>query len=182
MEQKQRDTVTGWIRENHKGLPEDIINTIITFYLLSEVDVIFDRFDPNDIEITNNGKSIKRIRFNKDNQCVYSSTKLSQGIQQFTMKIDGMWHKHSAIGIVSKIYEGLECKGKWIDTDKGWASISNLKTNDVIKMILNFDTMKMRCMVNGILREECELESDTYYPCVRFCYQSSLNHSCCVLN
>ena len=35
MEQRQRDTVSGWIKENHhEPIPKDIINMIFIFYLI----------------------------------------------------------------------------------------------------------------------------------------------------
>ena len=146
----------------------------------SKVKVRFDQCDSNEISITNNGTSIKRIkRGGNHTQCIYASKGFNEGIKYFKIQTDQSWYGSNGIGVVPKIYNGEECKGKHIDTDNG-IPIYHLSSNDIILVILNFNESMLYFMVNGVLKKQDKLVNNkTYYPCIRFSNASeSLNTSC----
>ena len=136
----------------------------------SAVDVRFDKYDDREVQITENGKFIKRFKFNWDfGQLVYSSQGFNKGVVSWTIKL-GKWYKNNDLGVVTEIQDGNKCM------DDGWGltrdlSVDNtkLKKDDAISFELDFDVNTMVIFVNGNKEKQVDLKQNvTYYPCIYF--------------
>ena len=166
------------MRKSLKGA-NDPIKLLESQVKADNVDPIFNRNDSNQTSIEDNGKLIKRIKDDGCWHCVYASKGYNEGIKKFQIKIGRKWYSRNQIGVVTKIYNGEECKNKFISTDNG-IGIDDLNSNDIIVVILNFNLGLIYFMVNGVLKKEQKLINDkTYYPAIEIWHNGN---SCRVLN
>ena len=72
--------------------------------------------------------------------------------------------------MVSKIYNGQDCHGKYITTDGGIASGIGFSNGDIVTVRLDFNEMKILFLKNGNQMKQANLEQGkTYYPTIQIC-------------